>query len=507
MSSKAVAKLGVIIGALLILSLVSAWAASGFESLRGSLSFAILFIIGWAIVAVAWRSIQTEGPPAWLFGLLVGGALLRLGLGLFWFHALPLWGYDTETQQAGFIMEDAFNRETAAWNLAQSDAPLVVSFQGYSAYDQFGGLLFVDALVFRYLSPDVHIPQLTLVLAAVASGSGILFTWAFANRLWRNATAKLAAWTFALFPEAVLLGSTQMREAFTAALFAAAIYFLLRYLDSQRRADFLGLATALVVSFLFSVPVFTGIVLVGLLIAGVQRRIWEQIERKFIYWGVFLLAGALLAAMAIIDFQDIPFLTEVNRQVDQAIIESGWIERTFRGIPSWARLPFVIVYGIFRPLLPAALIATVDVPVLWRAITIWRALGWTAMLALLFYDRFLATRAKLWKQLPGVLLAYNWVMLLVVSYRGVGDNWDNPRYRVTFAGLQAGIVAWALVQKRSDDKWLGRIVFAAAAMVLWFVPWYMRRYVDFSWPVVDIWQTVGLGLVSAGLYILWDWSR
>jgi hypothetical protein len=89
----------------------------------------------------------------------------------------------------------------------------------------------------------------------------------------------------------------------------------------------------------------------------------------------------------------------------------------------------------------------------------------------------------------------------------VGDNWDNPRYRVTFAGLQAGIVAWALVQKRSDDKWLGRIVFAAAAMVLWFVPWYMRRYVDFSWPVVDIWQTVGLGLVSAGLYILWDWSR
>ena len=41
----------------------------------------------------------------------------------------------------------------------------------------------------------------------------------------------------------------------------------------------------------------------------------------------------------------------------------------------------------------------------------------------------------------------------------------------------------------------------------WFVPWYLRRYSAFEWPIVDLFKTLGLGFISAGLYWVWDWAR
>jgi hypothetical protein len=44
-------------------------------------------------------------------------------------------------------------------------------------------------------------------------------------------------------------------------------------------------------------------------------------------------------------------------------------------------------------------------------------------------------------------------------------------------------------------------------VLVWFLPWYLRRYTAFSWPVEDLFKTLGLGFTSAVLYWIWDWAR
>jgi hypothetical protein len=137
---------------------------------------------------------------------------------------------------------------------------------------------------------------------------------------------------------------------------------------------------------------------------------------------------------------------------------------------------------------------------------VWRALGWTLVLALLLYATYLAIRHKQLFKLPGVLLAANWFVVLVASYRGGGDLWDNPRYRSAFAGVQLMLAAWAWVQAREQkDPWLRRAIGGVVCMVAWFVPWYLRRYGTLEWPIVELQHVIGLGLGTAALYAIWDW--
>jgi hypothetical protein len=86
--------------------------------------------------------------------------------------------------------------------------------------------------------------------------------------------------------------------------------------------------------------------------------------------------------------------------------------------------------------------------------------------------------------------------------------WDNPRYRAAFGGLQAALAAWAWVEhRRLADPIFRRALLALAAVLGWFVPWYLRRYYGLDWPVVDPVKTLSLGVVTALLLILWDWVR
>ncbi len=47
--------------------------------------------------------------------------LLRFGIGLFYTKALPVVGYPEKVQQAGYLFTDAYQRDTQAWELADSD--------------------------------------------------------------------------------------------------------------------------------------------------------------------------------------------------------------------------------------------------------------------------------------------------------------------------------------------------------------------------------------------------
>lgn len=456
------------------------------------------------LVWLTWHILRREPLPRWVLLLTIAAAILRLSLGVVWFLALPAGGYETDVQQAGYVMEDAFNRDRAAWELARTDQPLIVAFQGHSSTDQYGGLLFLSAGVYRYLAGVEHSPLLVLALAATISGLAVAFTWAFSRRVFGETVAYFAAWGLALYPEAVLLGSSQMREAFTVCLVPLSLYGLLRFREEKTAATFALLA----VPTLLSIPLtwaFTPSLLLLLVLVYSALDDWRWLRSTKVWIGLVILAMALaIGFLLFVDEQGLWLVQSARWQAYVSANASGWVAREFERLPLFGQIPFLVVYGIFRPLLPAALLA--GGPPIWTAIGIWRALGWTALLAMLVYASYLALRGKQWRQLPGALLVASWGTSIAASYRGGGDLWDSPRYRSAFAAVQMMLAAWAWTQYReTKDPWLRRALGAAGLMIAWFLPWYLRRYADFEWPIVELYQVIGLGLMSAALFVMWDW--
>jgi len=493
------------LAAIIPLACLLAWVSTGFHGLHGWLSFAAVLLLGLVEIALVWRLIKTDQPPLWLLSLVLAAALGRLALGVFWFEALPVWGYDTEVQRAGYIMEDAFHRDDVSWELSQSGKPLYYAFQYYSHTDQYGGLLFHNAAIFRYLGPDVHYPLITVTVSAVMSSLAVALVWAAAKRLWGESSAKLSAWMLALYPEAMLLGSSQMREAFTVSMTIAAIYLLLRYWQQRDWRLLLGLGLLLVVSLGFS-PAFTIMLALALalLLFALSDRSWLKRQNPWLVGTVILV---LLAVSVAVFIQNIEVFFDPEYQNYMTELASGKVQAIFERTPQWFHVPFLVIYGVFRPLLPAALAATGNL--LWQGIAIWRALGWTVLLFLLFYATFLAARRKPVFDVPAALLIANWLVVVQVSYRGGGDMWDNPRYRVAIAAIQVMLAAWAVKRQReTQDPWLRRCLGMAVSITVWFLLWYIdRKVINFGWPFVWIPQMISGGLVTGFLYILWDWWR
>jgi hypothetical protein len=163
---------------------------------------------------------------------------------------------------------------------------------------------------------------------------------------------------------------------------------------------------------------------------------------------------------------------------------SGWVQKLFDEMPEWLRLPFVTVYGIFQPVLPAAIVEPTTVT--WKAIAVLRAAGWYALLPALVLALGAGPRSeraegadkernvRLW------LAIVCWGWILFTSLRGGGDQWDNPRYRAILFTWQALVAAYALVRWRAGRAaWFPAILACEAAFLLVFTQWYASRY--FHW--------------------------
>lgn len=456
--------------------------------------------------------------PAWLITLTILSALLRLGLGIFWQYALPAWGYGGESEKAGYIMADAYERDTAAWELAQSQDSLWQAFgERYDAVDQYGGLLFVSAVLYRYLSGPVHQPLLMVALAAIFSSLALLFVWSFARRLWGRRVAKWSVWLLAFYPEAMLLGSSQMREAFTITLAAAAVHGLVLLRQERHWRHGSWIVGALLLSIPLS-PAFTLLMTLALVILSIglwrgqwlrDRRLWASVAGLLVvgFTGLWFF-GARLAETSFDN--PLAFLqywierTSLWQRIASTQL-SGWMTKLFEKVPYEFYTWIIIIYGVVQPFLPAALIAGQNP--LWRGIAIWRALGWWLLLPLLVYAPLRAARKPRRWVILSLSLA-SWLIIFSVSFRSGGDQWDNPRYRVAFAALQIVVAAWVLVEeRRKSNPWFRRILVGAGLVIAWFLLWYLRRYTPLEWDVVDVFKTLGLGIASAWLYWLWDWAR
>jgi len=187
--------------------------------------------------------------------------------------------------------------------------------------------------------------------------------------------------------------------------------------------------------------------------------------------------------------------------------DSGWIQKLFDEMPEWMRLPFVAVYGILQPVLPAALVAP-TVPI-WKATYILRALGWYVLLPALIMS-FGVGAGQRESQNRNIILwlsLLTWTWILLAALRGGGDSWDNPRYRTILflwqAILAGNIWVW---WREMHNVWFKRVVWCEVVFLLVFTQWYTSRY--FHWGG-RLPFAVMVGLIAGlwGLILgIWWWS-
>lgn len=494
--------------------------------LLGSLVFSLLFLLSFYVLRFTFFWAKANSSLATLLPL---AFLLRLALGVALYLALPTGGYENVQNQGGYIFYDSFRRDAQAWELAQSDQPILSAFNKNFYSDQYGGLLAFSAAAYRFLSPDAHRPLLPVFFGALMSALGVAFLWKAAARQWGEKVAFAAAWIYALYPESILMGSAQMREPFLIAFVAMALWGFVEWQTAGRVGssseayrdpyrDQRGAALWLILSFAGMLLVSPVVALLTLIVLA--GWMWVTREHGRVSWaaliviGVVFLAGLYLLAWGL--ERDQPFGTSpfgivmnwfreaIKWDVHQLERGSGWIQKLFREMPEWLRPLFVMVYGITQPVLPATFIEPTTP--LFRALYIFRSIGWYALVPLLFYAPFAIVRRETGstRRLLLWLTAAAWTWIVISALRGGADSWDNPRYRVMLIAVQAVAAAYAWVGR---DRWLVRWGGVEAVFVLVFTQWYVSRYLHVGSQLpfgVMILLIVALAALIMGIGWWWD---
>jgi len=441
---------------------------------------------------------------------------LRLFAGVGVYLALPIDGYSDEDDRAGFLFTDAHRRDGQAWELAQSGEPILSAFNKTYHTDQYGGLLAFISLAYRIFSPDAHRVILLILLSAIVATLGVPFFWRASQQAFGEQVTLAAGWILVLFPESLLLGGAAMREPYLITFSAMALWGFvggsgfgfqpdkssqLGYKPDLHSLTWLGLG---LLGMLLVSPVVALVTLV--ILAGWW---WLARENSRFSWVSFLalilvfIVGLMLLTWALNrqgNFGGGPlavvggwFREAIKWDVYQLERGSGWVQKLFDEMPEWLRLPFVTIYGVFQPVLPAVLVEPTTLT--WRIIGISRAVGWYLLWPLLLYAFIAAWKNKdvrerrLWLWITLI----SWMWIILTALRGGGDQWDNPRYRTILLLWQALASGYALACFRArSDSWLVRIFLIEGIFLAFFMQWYLSRYfhiggqIPFGWMVALI---------------------
>jgi len=469
------------------------WIGWGAASL---LSFLSIFVL---LLAWSW------GGRLKIVGILMLVAFsIRLIVGITLSLGLPQWGFNNPREQAGYIGTDAYRRDIDAWELAKSDKNILVAFNNEYATDQYGGLLAISAFIYRFLSPDIHRSFLILILTACAAAGGLPFLWKVIEPRWGKRPALVACWLLVLYPDVILSGSSQMREAFLISLLCIGFWAVNQWKTSKWRSVIV-FASSLLGLFLFSWR--TALAVLAALVA------WFVIDNLYSKWNrkwqitAWVILGVGVIATVIFSFAWFKLTANWDSYITFA--GSGMVQAIVRQLGDWSRIPFVTVYGLTQPVLPAAFLDFTK-PV-WMIINILRGLGWYILAPFLVYALVAVwkiqpkenKRVILWVALFSVL----WILL--ASLRAGGDQWDNPRYRSIFLpwlGLLAGIAIDQVLKRK--DPWLVRWLIVEGIFLVLFTDWYMVRYIHFGISI-NFYVMVGLILIlGAGVLVGgWLWDR
>jgi len=494
----------------LLISLASALVLSGalafFQAGIYLTSFLAAAVILWAgsfLCLLVWRFFKGGRTLA---AIMLVTFFLRVTLGVYLQQSLPVIGFDTDVQNAGYVYSDAYTRDQQAYNIACTPGSLYTAVRAAGHTDQYGGLLFLSTLVYRLLSPDVARPLLITLLAALAMTLGAAFLYDAAKNRWGERVAVFSAWFLALYPEGVLLGSSQMREPFLIAFLCLGIWALFTWQDHKlSRSIVLILAMASAV--LFSIPVgllFTVCLLVLALVGWLSAQ--TMLKPRLLGWAA-LAVIALVSAYA--GWKWLQPTLYYDAWLTQS--SSGLIAMLLKGLGKQWTIPFVTAYGLAQPVLPAAL-TDVSLPI-WMGLSIWRGLGWYIAIPFLLYGALALWRARpvkdKWQMLFVLIALVLWTV--VSSARAGGDQWDNPRYRTIFLPFLAALAGWALDHALARrDAWLWRWVGVEVVFIGFFGAWYAARYDRWMTPMpftTMVAWIVGLSLALIAGGWVWDALR
>lgn len=421
-------------------------------------------------------STRWAGGQRTLIWIVTFGLILRLGISVGLTLALPVFGYDNESHNSGYIFADSFSRDTQAWSLAASGEPILTAFENQYISDQYGGLLAILALEYRHFSPDAHRQMLPLIISATFFMIAVPFLWkTFINR-WSRRMATIAILVFVFYPEAVLLGSAHMREPFLLGLGAIATWAVADW-GKNHKVSALVLAVCSLGLLLISWR--SGVIIIGLL-AGwlIVDEFMEKWKPSRRIWGWLVMIGAILV-FARVSYAWIRETAVFDTYL--TVQSSGILQFVFREIGNKYQLPVVTLYGLSQPLLPAVLIALSN-PFA-SAIAIFRSLGWYFLAPALVFGIIAS-----WKAVPNRdrrlliwLTCFSLAWVVVSSYRAGGDTWDNPRYRTILLPWLALIAGWAwdwAISRR--DPWLWRLYLIEGLAVLLITNLYLTRYTEFG---------------------------
>lgn len=470
--------------------------------LIGFFSFSIILLLSFSLFAIALR---WAGAGKTLTYILALTFALRLLVGVVLYVFLPIYGYDDVDGKAGFVFTDAHRRDDQAWQLASSNRFIGEAFSEKYASDQYGGLLAFSALIYRYVSPDAHRPLMLILISAIVAALGIPFFWKSVNKVFGEKVAWASAWIFALYPESILLGASIMREPYLLTFSAMALWGFINSGVLELSAPE-GYAPAKNASKLADSRgrIWLGIGLLGMLLVSPAVAlatliifagwIWFTSERGTLSWKV-ILAFAIVFVVGLFilstslnrsgEFNATSPLHVINDWLKLAVKwdayqlkrDSGWVQKLFDEMPEWLRLPFVAIFGILQPVLPATLIAPTIL--IWRLIYFLRALGWYALLPMLILS-FGAGASQTSGKMRNLILwlaLLSWTWILLAALRGGGDQWDNPRYRTIlfmWQAILAGVV-WVW-WRESRPAWFLRVIACEVTFLLVFTQWYASRY-------------------------------
>jgi len=462
--------IGVLLLSLTIALLVPLLLPSG-SYFSSMLSILVVLILTLAILARVWGC---AGGGKQLFWIMLVAFLVRLAIGAFFAWALPRFGYDEPSQLAGYFYFDAFMRDGQAWQLAESGSSVLKAFGGEFITDQYGGLLALSAQVYRIFSPDAHRPFIMVILSAGVSALGIPFIISSVRKLIDSKAGLLTGWVMAIFPEMLILGSTQMREPFLVTSFVICFWAMTPLFDRDKRVLRILIFIFGVVGMLL-VSTRTALPLLAIIFIWFWIEISSRLSKKWIRiagWTVLFSLAIGIGALSWGWLKDV-----MQWDILLAYRGSGWIEKIFDSTPEWVHAPFIIGYGLFQPVLPAAIVD--PAPWIWRIVGIIRGLGWYSLLPFLLYGLFMVWKIedKKKKYLFIWLTLAIWGWTLLSSARAGGDQWDNPRYRMILLPWMSILTAWGISWVRArKSKWLGRWLIVEGIFLVFFTQWYVSRY-------------------------------
>jgi hypothetical protein len=466
--------------------------------LFGLLPFSFLFLLSFVLLKIAHHWSSGGKTLGYIIAL---AFFLRLAVGVTLHLALPVYGHSDADDRAGYVFTDAHNRDNQAWSLAISEHSIIDAFSEKYASDQYGGLLAFNGLIYRYLSPDAQRPMMLVLFSALFAALGVPFLWKAVSQVFGDKVAWASAWIFALYPESILLGASAMREPYLLTFSAFALWgFVILFHRSEmgeapvenRRSGWIWLGLGLLGMLLVSpaVALVTIVIFAG--------WVYFTNEKREISWAVILAVAAVFILGLFIlsaslnrssQFDATSPLHVINDWLKLAVKwdayqlerDSGWIQKIFDEGPRWIRLPFIAIYGIFQPILPATLIHPTKL--IWTIIGFLRGLGWYVILPLLILT-FGAAAGAASRKIRNLILwlsLLTWIWILLASLRGGADLFDNPRYRTILFLWQAILAGYVWVWWRETRSiWFTSVLACEIVFVLVFTQWYLSRYLHWG---------------------------